>query len=105
MNRKHRKLKRHPLVRFIRGIVRLLRVLFRPTKYNRRQDLMAANSLAELDNSAAHSFDRDQLITVGELLDRVKWQSPQVNIQPNIFSSNNTRTQDVSRNWRSLSKF
>lgn len=98
MNRKHRKLKRHPLVRFIRGIFRLLRVLFRSTKSNRRQDLMAVDNLAELDNSAADSFDRDELITVGELLDRVKWQSPQVNIQPNISSSNNTRTQDVSRN-------
>ena len=98
MNRKHRKLKRHPLVRFIRGIFRLLRVLFRSTKSNRRQDLMAVDNLAELDNSAADSFDRDELITVGELLDRVKWQSPQVNIQPNISSSNNTRTQDISRN-------
>ena len=98
MNRKHRKLKRNPLVRFIRGIFRLLRVLFRPTKSNRRQDLMVVDNLAELDNSAADSFDRDELITVGELLDRVKWQSPQVNIQPNISSSNNTRTQDISRN-------
>ena len=61
-------------------------------------DLVAADSLEKLNNPAVHNFDRDELITVGELLDRVKWQSPQVNIQPNISSSNNTRTQDVSRN-------
>lgn len=103
-SRKHRKLKRNPLVRFIRGIFRLLRVLLRPTKSHRRQDQIAINSLEDLNslenlnNIAAHSFDRDQLITVGELLDRVKWQSPQINIQPKISISDDARTQDFSRN-------
>jgi hypothetical protein len=97
-SRKRHKLKRHPLVRFIRGIFRLLRVLFRPAKSNRRQDLMAVDSLEQLNSPAADSFDRDQLITVGELLDRVKWQSPQVNIQPNISSSNDARIRNNSRN-------
>jgi hypothetical protein len=97
-SRKHLKLKRNPFVRFIRGIFRLLRVLLRPTKSNHRQAPIAVNSLEDLNNIAAHSFDRDQLITVGELLDRVKWQSPQINIQPKISISNDARTQDFSRN-------
>ncbi len=95
---KRRKLKRYPLVRFIRGIFRLLRVLFRPTKSNRRQDLMAADRLTALNTPAADNFDRDEFITVGELLDRVKWQSPQVNIQPDISSSNDARTRNTARN-------
>jgi hypothetical protein len=97
-SRKHLKLKRNPLVRFIRGIFRLLQVLLRPTKSHRRQAPIAVNSLEDLNNIATHSFDQDQLITVGELLDRVKWQSPQINIQPKISISNDARTQDFSRN-------
>jgi hypothetical protein len=36
MNRKHRQLKRNPLVRFIRGVFRLLRVILKPKNRNLR---------------------------------------------------------------------
>ena len=97
-SRKYHKLKRHPLVRFIRGIFRLLRVLFKPTKSSHRHNLVSADRSEDLNNPATHSFDRDRLMTVGELLDRVKWQSPQVNIQPEISSSHHPQTSDAARN-------
>jgi hypothetical protein len=96
-SRKHSKLKRHPIVRFIRGVFRLFRVLFRPQRTTARLDLPRPVAIAE--NIEATSFDRDRLVTVGELLGRVKWQSPPPTIQKEFTSNSRiTRPHDVSRN-------
>lgn len=109
-SRKHRKLKRHPIVRFIRGVFRLFRVLFRPKRTLARLELPRPAAIEEnLDlsrpvaiekNIKAPSFDRDRLVTVGELLGRVKWQSPPPIATQKEFTSNSriSRPQDVSRN-------
>jgi hypothetical protein len=103
-NRKHRKLKRHPLIRFVRSVVRLLRVLFRSKQdiAKLRQQRQAAIDQSSFDTSnqrATHSFDRDRLITVGELLGRVKWQASPPTIPAEISDrSGIVQTHDVSRN-------
>jgi hypothetical protein len=90
---KHRKLKRHPIVRFIRGIFRLFRVLFRPKRAAARLDL------DRQEPSEESSFERDRLATVGELLGRVKWQSPLPTIQKEFTSNSRiSRPHDISRN-------
>jgi hypothetical protein len=98
---KHRKLKRHPIVRFIRGIFRLFRVLFRPNRTIARLDLPRPDPITEpiFDYSFESGFNEDRLITVGEVLDGIKWQSPPPKIQ-NEFASNSriSKPQDVSRN-------
>ena len=94
---KHRKLKRHPIVRFIRGVFRLFRVLFRPKRTLARLELPRPVAIEE--RIEAPSFDRDKLVTVGELLGRVKWQSPPPTIQQEFTSNSRiSRPQDVSRN-------
>ena len=94
--RKHRKLKRHPIVRFIRGIFRLFRVLFRP-KRTARMEL--PRPVAIVEPSFDRSFDEDRLITVGEVFSGIKWQSPSPNIQKEFTSNSRIpQPQDVSRN-------
>ncbi len=104
-NRKHQKLKRHPLVRFVRSVVKLLRVLFRSKRdvaklRQQRQAAIDQNDFETSNHQAIHSFDRDRLITVGELLSRVKWQaSPPTTIPAEISDRNRiVQTHDVSRN-------
>ena len=91
-SRKHRKLKRHPIVRFIRGIFRLFRVLFGPKRRVPTLDLQAPVAIE------ASSFERDQFMTVGELLGRVKWQSPSPSLQTEAASTNTARAQNAARN-------
>jgi hypothetical protein len=96
-SRKHRKLKRHPIVRFIRGVFRLFRVLFRPQRTISRLDLPRPEVIEE--RIEVSSFEQDRLVTVGELLGRVKWQSPPPTIQKEFTSNSRiTRPHDVSRN-------
>ena len=95
-SRKHRKLKRHPIVRFIRGVFRLFRVLFRPKRTISRLDLPQPVAIEE--PIEVSSFDRDRLITVGELLGRVKWQSPSPILQQEITSHSLAKPQDAARN-------
>jgi hypothetical protein len=96
-SRKHSKLKRHPIVRLIRGIFRLFRVLFRPKRTIARLELPRPVAIEERIEST--SFDRDRLVTVGEVLGRVKWQSPPPTIQQELTSNSRiSRPQDVSRN-------
>jgi hypothetical protein len=91
MNRQQqRKLKKHPLIRFVRGIFRLLRVIFKPAKNARLQAIELAEierieierdriRQAEIEESrnlaAQQAALAEKYITVGDLLDRVKWQS------------------------------
>lgn len=108
-SRKHSKLKRNPLVRFIRGIFRLIRVLFRPKKqqqqsiHDDRQARLAAE-LARQEELARQleleHRERERLITVGALFDRVKWQVPEVTtIQEQVLDLSAVgRPYDVSRN-------
>lgn len=96
-SRKHRKLKRHPIVRFIRGVFRLFRVLFGSKRRMPTLDLHIPTLDLEIPAAIKESnFDRDQLITVGELLGRVKWQSPSPNIQKEATST--ARSQNAARN-------
>ena len=80
-SRKHSKLKRHPIVRFIRGIFRLFRVISRSKKplpraneYHQNfteQSLELEPTPESLDLIARH---RANSITVGEMFSQVKWQ-------------------------------
>ena len=102
MNRKHSKLKRHPLVRLIRAIFRLVRVIFGAKKVRSRsipsESYIENRTFDILANQELENFDRDGLITVGDLLAQVKWQSRQTSIQE--FSENSLiiQSHDVSMN-------
>ena len=102
MNRKHSKLKRNPLVRLIRAIFRLVRIIFGAKKVRSRS--IPSNSYIEdrtfntLANQELENLDRDRLITVGELLAQVKWQSSQTSIQEFSENSQTSQPHDVSRN-------
>jgi hypothetical protein len=91
MNRQQqRKLKKHPLIRFIRGIFRLIRVIFRPAKNGRLQAIeLAEIERIELERAQIRQAEiehhrilaeqtaalAERYITVGDLLNRVQWQS------------------------------
>jgi hypothetical protein len=102
-NNKHRKLKRHPLVRFIRGVFRLFRVLCRPQRDLGRLDdqtqeiaRLNAQRQAELEEIR---LEREKSITVGELFAQVKWQSSLTIISKKITThSRDVQAHDVSRN-------
>ncbi len=94
-SRKHQKLKRHPLIRFIRSILKLIRTVFRPKKRpSRSVDRSTAEDrlLFDLDRRQGVRKEvaielaiqpKDPLVeTVGELFDRVQWQIPPVITQP-----------------------
>ncbi|AFY95984.1 hypothetical protein [Chamaesiphon minutus] len=108
-SRKHSKLKRHPLVRFIRGILRLMRVVFRPKRrnqqaiHNERQQRLATELVQQQELAQQLELEhreRERSITVGALLDRVKWQVPELTIVQEQVSDRRavTRPHDVSRN-------
>ena len=111
-SRKHRKLKRHPIVRFIRGIFRLVRVLFRPKRTIARLELSRPPEIAgtitglELlrpttiaETSLDPRLDQDRLITVGEVFGGIRWQSSPSNIQKEFTGNSRiSQPQDVSRN-------
>jgi hypothetical protein len=91
--RKHTKLKRHPIVRFIRGVFRLFRVLFRPKRTAARFDLIDPVAIEP------NSLELDRLVTVGELLGQVKWQAAPSTMQQEVTSNSRiVRPHDVSRN-------
>lgn len=114
---KYAKLKRSLLVRFIRWAYKCLDNLFkrkkstfRPTNRARRssQAVDRFNRSAHLDERPVENFNRsarlderlnDELITVGELFGRVKWQSPEKDSQKEIFNvSKISKPHDVSLN-------
>ena len=95
MNRQQtRQLRKHPFVRFVRGVIRLLRVLFRPSKNSARE--------IELQHSRVIKVQEQELaeryITVSNLFDRVEWQfvTPLEIEAPQ--SKAGTRQHDVSLN-------
>jgi hypothetical protein len=106
--RKYSKLKRHPLVRWIRRVLRFFNGLFKPKKsftsssYSRQistdeyehQYVEPLTSVSELDRQA-----KDGLITVGELLAQIKWQiSDEIDRDKSSDLSTSSRTRDVSLN-------
>jgi hypothetical protein len=106
-SRKHSKLKRHPLVRLIRAIFRLIRVLLKPKKrisrsldrYQSASDERIEIDAVEIANEV-EIYTKDPLMeTVGEVLDRVKWQIPVATIQEKVLDTRTiVRTHDVSIN-------
>ena len=91
-----RQLKRHPLIRFIRSVYRLLRVLFKPTRSNARLNLrdhhrssdrpqieltdryLNVGELSDLSSIVDKPKPEltDKYITVGQLFELVQWQLP-----------------------------
>jgi hypothetical protein len=116
MNRQQqRKLKKHPLIRLIRGIFRLIRVIFKPGKNARLQAIeLAEIERIELERSQIRQVEIEQnrilaeqqaalaerYITVGDLLDRVKWQSsaPKELVVSSAAKLSISQTRDVSLN-------
>jgi hypothetical protein len=105
-SRRHNRLKKNPLVRFIRGVLRLLRVLFQPQNRQLRQIEQEQRHLRRVEleqelvldrqNLELERQERVRLITVGELLEQIKWQSPsETTIQASDLV---TPAYDVSRN-------
>ena len=115
-SRKHRQLKRNPLVRFIRGVFRLLRVIFKPKNRNLRSLQVQQKDLPQVElrqqvapeiqpehlSPKPLKLDRDQqeqFITVGELFEQIKWQIPaETVIQTNISDLKIPQSYDPSRN-------
>ena len=96
-SRKHHQLKRHPLIRFIRSILRLIRSVFRPKKRPSRSVRSVDRSIADEPlllaprrQDVRKEVATELLIqpkyplvgTVGELFDLVQWQIPPVITQP-----------------------
>jgi hypothetical protein len=118
MKNSDRRPKRSPFVRFIRGVLRLFNVLFRPKQKNLKsaEDYQHELRTAELDRRQRQAQEQrsvmeehlhsvieeqqEQLVTVGEMFNRVKWQdSPSTVLatQP-VEIGMNTRIGDVSLN-------
>lgn len=102
MNRKHRKLKRHPIIRLIRAIFRFVRDIFGAKKVRSRSipsdSDIEARTLETLARQELERLDRNRLITVGDLLAQVKWQPPQASTQEFSENSQIGQSSDVSRN-------
>jgi hypothetical protein len=116
MNRQQqRQLKKHPLIRLIRGIFRLIRVIFKPAKNARLQAIeLAEIERIELERAQIRQAESEhhrilaeqqaalaeRYITVGDLLDRVQWQSsaPKNSAVGAATKLSSPQTHDVSLN-------
>lgn len=101
MNRQtQRRLKRNPLIRFVRSVLRLLRVLFRPASKNVRE--IPIETALEIERlRLQEERDRElaeQYITVGELLERVQWQFSEPKPAVTSASQPDAQIYDVSLN-------
>jgi hypothetical protein len=116
-SRKHNQLKRNPLVRFIRGVFRLLRVILKPKNRNLRSLQYERSDLPQEEPQQQPTLDvkqhrvepqqldsdldrQDNPITVGELFEQIKWQiSTETTIQANTsYLNKKPQSYDVSRN-------
>ncbi len=98
-SRKRSQLKRNPLIRFVRGIIRFFNNLFNPKKSTSR--FTPSHQAASGENDRFDPLTSNGFITVGELFEQVKWQSPpaqELDLGVISDTSKNARTQDVSRN-------
>lgn len=106
MKTSNRQPKKSALVRFFRGVLRLFKVLVAPKRKNLKSeaDYQQELRVAELERRQREfeARQKEQFITVGELLDKIKWQMPQepkTTIQEPVSEpSENSRIFDVSRN-------
>jgi hypothetical protein len=95
--RRQNKLRRNPFVRLLRMIYRSLKVIFRSQKSRPRfideyQDLEPLVITPVIEEKI---IIQDQFLTVGELLERVKWQFP----AEQVLSKGNPQPEyDVSLN-------
>jgi hypothetical protein len=102
--------KRSPFIRFIKGVLRLFKVLFRPKQKNLRsaEDYQHELRSAELDRRQRQAQElqsvieepQEQLVTVGEMFKRVKWKdspSTAIGAQP-LEMGMNARSRDISLN-------
>jgi hypothetical protein len=118
MKNSDRRPKRSPFVRFVRGVLRLFKVLFRPKQKNLKsaEDYQYELRTAELDRRQRQAQEQrsvmeehlhgaveeqqEQFVTVGEMFNRVKWQdspSTVIGAQPLEIGMTN-RSRDVSLN-------
>ncbi len=118
-SQKRDRLKRNPLVRFIRGVFRLFRVIIKPKNRNlrslqyeqsdlnldrvesQRRSMPETQQSLELEKQLDLDCDlQEHFITVGELFEQIKWQIPaETTIQTNISDlSTKSQSYDVSRN-------
>jgi hypothetical protein len=117
-NSHDRRPKRSPFVRFIRGVLRLFKVLFRPKQKNlksaddyqhelrtaeldrRQRQAQEQRSVREEPLHSAIEEQQEQLVTVGEMFKQVKWQdspSTVLGTKP-LDVGMTTRSRDVSLN-------
>ncbi len=117
--KKRKNSRRNLLIRFIRWVYKFLDTLFKRKKSTFRslerhristQERDISPRSAPLENRADERDisprstplgDRidEQLITVGELFERVQWQFPEEDIQANVLNLNSiARPHDVSKN-------
>jgi hypothetical protein len=109
---KYSKIKRNFLVRLIRWAYKCLDGLFKRKKSTFRSSnrhRLSYDKIERFDRSETRLETRletplkartnEQLITVGELFGRVKWQSPEEDTQSKIFNViKSSKPQDVSLN-------
>ncbi len=117
-SRRYQQLRKNPLIRLLRMIYRALKVIFQP----KRKRLALATIRAQKELEARAALDafyaqkelehrialeestareelenrlKEQFLTVGELLERVKWQ---IQPTPDLPTNSMTPKYDVSRN-------
>ena len=83
-NRRQNKLKKNPFVRFLRIVYRAFKIIVRKKpdprileEKRRVHEALNAQKALEARQKEIEEWHREQFITVGELLERVKWQLPQ----------------------------
>ncbi|WP_310412781.1 hypothetical protein, partial [Chamaesiphon sp. OTE_8_metabat_110] len=79
-SRKHHRLKKNPLVRFMRGVVRLLRVLFKPQNRQLREIEQEQRHLRRVELEQRLELDRQNIEL--ERQERTRDRQPTSGIQP-----------------------
>jgi hypothetical protein len=100
--------RKSPFVRFLRGIVRLFKVVFGAKRKHLKspEDYQQELRLAELGRRERESEQKlseqaaEQFLTVGELFERVKWQGDRATISQltTIDPIQSTRIQEAALN-------
>jgi hypothetical protein len=101
-SRKQNNSRRHPLVRFVRSVYRLLKVLLKPKQHKLRTidaRLDRATGTESFDSDPQSDLPPARLVTVGELFEQIKWQLPPAIVRDEVLdNSQNSQVHDVSRN-------
>jgi hypothetical protein len=96
--RKYSQLKRNPFVRFIRWVLRFFKPLFKSNKGISRssQDHSHFDPLTSI--TVTNNYNENNLLTVGELFEQVKWQFPQTTVTEPVLASSTHFLDDISLN-------